>query len=217
MAPRGDEALERLRVGVDLVGADSAAPAGPDRRVDLEHVVEAETPLDLVLVARELVDRPVRLAGAQRLAEIALELEAVPDPRRVAARPREDAVGAPDLHRDEIRLTVDLREQARRLARRDPDPAVADDARADDAVDVREDARLRVVERLRLERVRQLGAEHEARHRQDGRARDEEDAQQRQRALERLSVPRMRGRARPQGASSRAVSAAAQGGLIPQT
>src|SRR5439155_8139832 len=91
MAPRGDEALERLRVGVDLVGPDRPArAAGLDRRVDLEHVIEPETPLDSVLVAREVVDRVVGAAGADRLPEVAFQLEAMSDPSAVAARPRED-------------------------------------------------------------------------------------------------------------------------------
>src|SRR5919108_365481 len=120
----------------------------------------------------------------------------------------EHAVGAPDLDRDEVGLPVELRQEPRRLARRHLDPAVPDDARADDAVDVREQARLRVVERLRAERARQLGAEHEAADEQDRGARDEEDAEQGERALQRPPLQRMRGRPLVQGESSRAVSAA---------
>ena len=196
--------LERVRVGVDLVGADRF-PAGlrGDRRVDLEHVAEAEPLLDGVLVPRELVDRARRAACADRPREVAVDLEVPPDPAAVAARPGEHAVGPPDLDRDEVGLAVDLREEARRLARRDLDAPVPDDARTDDAVDVGEEARLRVVEGLGTERARQLGPEHEAGDEKDGGARDQEDAQQREGALERSSVPRLRGRPQVQGESSR--------------
>ena len=95
MAARRNEVLERLRVGVDLVGADGlAAAAGGDRRVDLEQVVEAEVPLDGVLVASQLVDGAGGVAGANGVAEVALELEPAPDAAAVAARPGEDTVGA---------------------------------------------------------------------------------------------------------------------------
>src|SRR5919109_163366 len=156
---RRDEALQRPRIRVDLVRADRlAAGTGADRRIDLEQVVEAEAALDGVLVAREVVDRAVGVARLERLSEVALELEVAADARAVAARPGEDAVGAPDFDRHEVGLAMELREEPRRLAWRNPDPAVPDDARADDAVDVREEARLRVVERLRTQRGRRAAA-----------------------------------------------------------
>ena len=217
VAPRRDEVLERVRVGVDLVGADRpAGAAGRDRRVDLEHVVEAEAPLDGVLLAGELVDRAGGAAGLERPREVAVDLEATADAGAVAIRPRQDAVGAPDLDRHEVGLPVEAREQARRLGP-DPDPPVADDRRPDDALGVGDERRLRVFEGLGTQGGRERPTEDDAGDEEDGGARDEEDAQQRQRALERLPLPRMRGRPRSQRKSSRAVSAAARGRLILQT
>jgi len=150
----------------------------------------AQAPLDVVLARRELVERAGRPVLRDRLAEVAVEREAAADPTAAAVRPGEHAVGAPDLHGDEIVLPPELLEQARRDARRHDDAPAANELRAEHAVDVLRQARSRVGERLATQRGGEDRAEGDAAREQDRGARDQED---RRSVTERSTARRPRG------------------------
>jgi hypothetical protein len=184
--PRGERLLDPVRVGVDLVGAeDGVAIGGEDRRVDLEQVVEAQALLDPVLLDRELVDVTGGDLLPERLGEVTIELEALADPALRAVRPREHAVGAPDLHGHERPIAPELAEQPPGHVPVDPEAVAVDELSPQNAVDVLRDTDPVVGDRLRRERACQDGAEDEAAERDDHRAREQEDAQERHGALRR--------------------------------
>src|SRR6266540_140822 len=145
-----DERLRVLRLRVDLVGADRVlAVVALQRRVDLEDppVVDRAL-LGLVLLLVELADRGVRLVLADRFAELTLERELLPDPFLREVRPDEDAVRAPDLDADDVRLTLQLLVDLAGEMWRDVDAVALDDLRPEHAVDVLGHPRAGVVERL---------------------------------------------------------------------
>jgi hypothetical protein len=131
-----------------------------DRRVHLEQLVEAERALDLVLLGVEVADR-ARGMAAERLLQIALELEALADPSRSPVRPGEHSVGPPDLDGDEIPVAAKLAAEHGRDAWIDAQGVAVDDRRAENPVDVLREALLVVRERLRCERAGENGAENE--------------------------------------------------------
>src|SRR3954454_20501578 len=119
-ATRADQAVERSRVGVDLIGPDCACAVPVlDRRIDLEQLPVAEfVALERVLAVGAGSDEcRDRLVLADRLAELVVERETMIDQMPIAirrepagarpgarVRPGEDAVPPPDLHRGDVAL-----------------------------------------------------------------------------------------------------------------
>ena len=142
--------------------------------------------LDLVLLGIELADRAGGVAG-QGLLEVALELEVLPDPTLGAVRPREDAVGPPDLHRDQVAVAAELVAEYGRDVRIDAQRVAVDDRGAKDAVHVLGEGLLVVGERLRRQRTGENRAEDQRSDGEHEGARAEEDTQERQRAISRCA------------------------------
>jgi len=117
------------------------------------------------------------------LAEVAVHVEAPADAGLGAIRPREHAVGPPDLDRHERAVVPQLVGQPGGGVAGDLHLAAPHELAAQHAVDVLGDAGATVGDRLVGDRPRQSGAEQDPARRDDARAREQEDAQQRDRAL----------------------------------
>src|SRR5439155_3624524 len=76
----GDEAVDPVRIRVDLVRPEDAATVvAPQRRIDLEHATEPQGPFDRVFPRTEMAQGGRRAVLAHRLAEISVEWEAAAD------------------------------------------------------------------------------------------------------------------------------------------
>ena len=105
-------------------------------------------------------------------------------------RPGQDAVGLPDLDRDDVTLSEDSLLELSVLLPRDLDPVAVNERGLHHAVDVAGEGGLLGVERLGLHRARENRAERDTRSGADERRRQEEDAQERERTLEIAPAPK---------------------------
>jgi hypothetical protein len=164
-----------------------------DRRVDLEQVMETVFAGELVALEcvlalfvasgpHELGDRSVL---ADRVAELVIEREkATADPLPIDVRPDEDAVLAPDLDAEDVRLPANAGLQAALIARRDDHAVAAHQHGPDEAVDVARKRGLLGTESLSGQRAREEPAQRDASSGADQRRREQKDPLERQRPFE---------------------------------
>ena len=163
----GDGGLQRLGVGVDLVGAHDLVLSGEERRVDLDDVVWELRRLDRILFVVQRVELGGCLLRLEHLGEIAVDRELLADPFRCEVCPGQGPVRVPDLDAENVRSLGQVAKDDRGGAVADPQGRPVDHPRREHAVRVLRQAQLCVVESLAPHGAREEGAKDEAAARED--------------------------------------------------